>query len=158
MATESQIKNFKENPECIELAILMANTIYPKIIGLLKQLGMEEVRLDTIVGLKNMCLNINGEIVFYNLENEGKDEKKADTYVIEVLGKSICPYFEKETDSITKEHESPSKKYLDFCKSIISSIEPLETQLKEINNVLNIARQINIPLQRIILIEKTNVR
>lgn len=156
MATDVQIKNFQETEHGREMATIMTAVIYPRIILLLKQLGMNEVRLEEIAGLKRACITVEHKIEFFNLEKDGKKERKKDIYTIDFFGKNLCPYFLKETNSVTEEHESIAEKYSQFCKVVMNAIPPLELKLKQFNENLEIARSFTIPLTRQVIIEKYN--
>lgn len=151
-ATEKQMDLFHKNKKCIEIAEIMAVTIYPKIIGLLEQLGIEEVHLERISGLKECCITIDSKILFFT--SSGSKKEKIDVYTIDFFGKQICPYFEKENSGLLNKCNSPSEIYLKFCKTVIDAIKPLEQKVLDIDGFLNVIQNINIHLCRIVLIEK----
>lgn len=153
MATKLQLELFKKNQKCVEIATIMANTIYPRIVDLLNKLGMEEVRLEDFEDFRPCCFTRDYKIQFFTLEEDLQSVKKKDIYEIKCKGKSICPYFDKELKD-TEEFRSPSEEYLNFCKRVINALFSLENKMSEIDNVLQLARSISTPLTRVVLTEK----
>ena len=154
MGTKLQLDLIKKNNQCVELATIMANTVYPRLVDLMTKLGMEEIRFEEIKGLKHCCFTIDYKIHFFNISEGDKHKEKKDIYEIKCKGKVICPYFDKELGNV-KEFQSPSEKYLPFCMAAINSLNVLEKKLLEIDEVLEVARNISMPLNRIVLTEKS---
>jgi len=153
MATELQIKKFKENPDCVELATIMASVIYPKILLLLSQLGMNEVRIEKIPGFKDFCITLDSKIEFYKLTIEDKEERKTDIFTIDFSNKNICPYYQRDSNAANI-NESVTERYIVFCTAVMNAIAPLELRVVKIKEFLNIANSFTLPLTRIVLIEK----
>ena|ERR1035437_6831495 len=154
-ATELQLRLFKENPECIELATIMASIIYPKIVNLLIRLGIEEVHFERIEGLKDCCFTINYEILWFKLD---ANKERMDTFTIDCKGKTICPYFCGMSGVNLNITQSPSEKYLRFCESVMNSLPTLEQKVLDINKTLEKARNISLPLKRNVIFEKINIQ
>ena len=150
MATIQQAEYFKNNSDCLEIAQIMISTVYPKIVLLLKKLGICEVQLNEVRGLKKISITIDSEIHFYSWKNG----EKADVYKMKFIDKELCPFF--DTELTVKDQESKAEKYIKFCEAVVDAIEPLENRLLEVQKFLDKIRKINIPLSRIVIIEKTN--
>lgn len=155
MASELQLRLFKNNPECVELATIMACIVYPRIVDLLIKLGIEEVHFEQIKGLKSCCMTIDYKIIWFNLD---ENKERVDVFTIDCKGKTICPYFSDMSGVNVNITQSPSEKYLRFCESVMNSLPILEQKALDINKTLEKARNISLPLKRIVLFEKINTQ
>lgn len=157
MASKLQTKLLKENKNCIELAIMMADTIYPRLISYMRELAMEEVRFKQIVGLRDFCITIDWKLQFFTLKTKESSktiEIKESIFELDLKNKNICVYFNREEHSIANTYESATEFYIEFCEIIIDTLKDLETKSFNIKRVLEKAKNIQIPLERKVIIEK----
>ena len=153
MATKIQTELFSKNKQCTELATLMVNNVYPKLVNLMHKLCMSEVRFSKIEGFRNYCLTIDYKLQFFST-TDGDKKKTDQMYVLDCSGKNLCPLFDRTEHDSVEAHESATDRYLRFCKNVISAIEPLEKKLSSIDEVLEMARNVNVPLNRNVIFEK----
>ena len=143
--------SFKENKEAIHLAELMAQQIYPKIMQMIKDLGMEEVRFEKINNWKQMCITNNYKLQFFTIA----DVEKKIEFELDLSGKKICALFLEDKYEDIKSFESPLPKYIKYCETIISKLKELEEIFLLIKPVILKIENINILVDRNVLVEKT---
>ena len=160
MASELQLKLFRENKRFIELAETMAQVVYPKLIYLLEQLCQQRAYFDSVKHIKDFYFDLEKGFYFYNKKTtkEGEIVEDDNKFNIPVLGINICHIFEvinSEEVDIKDIKNSVAKRYTDFCDEVLKQINILEQELEKVNNTLINAQNIKLPLERKTIFEKT---
>lgn len=125
--------------KCEQLARLMADSVYPRIIELLSHTGQKELKVTLGEGFCDITLNVSGEIKKLNTDNTVR--RAFEPY----QEKGICPIFQSYTDSAS---------YIHYCNFIMDTIPPLEKEVAIIDKTLERASHIGVTYERKILIEK----
>jgi len=157
MTTNFKKNLSKRNQKCVEIATIMASTVYPRLVDLMNVLEMKEVQFEQMENFRLCCFTKNYKIQFYDVEETLSSNNKKDIFEINCKGKEICPYFLRGIREI-EDFQSPLEEYLNFCKAAINALYLLENKTKEIDNVLEAARKISTPLTRNVLVEKKTKR
>jgi hypothetical protein len=151
MATKIQLKLFREDLTCIELATTMVNEIYPLILSLMTQLGVERLKLPVMAGIKASFIQVDGNIVWAN----NIDEESITDAFQRSLSQPLCPVFMSDTlyQSINP-FNSPTDLYIKYCEEVISLIPSLKEKDDRNKKFMDEITKYNHPLKRQVFFEK----
>lgn len=155
MALKNQLEMFRNNPLCKDLSFTMVTNIYPTIIKLMTELGIEKVYLDKRImpSFKNAFIHIDEKILFY----QSYETEISSTYVFKNANE--CPLFSGAgAYSGVNPHESPVARYSEFVRATIACIEPLQKKKQELIKLVEETEKIICPIKRQVFIEKIIIK
>lgn len=127
-------------PKSEQLAKLMIDSVYPRILQLLLDNGDVELRVKIGSGFCDVTFNSLG--VIKKINADGTLRKEYEPY--QTL--NVCPVFHSYSES---------GDYLNYCNIMMDQIIELEKKVAKVDKVLDRARNVGVTYERKLLTEKT---
>ena len=126
-------------PKCQQLAKLMADSVYPRLLELITHIGYDKLRLKIGSGFCGVVFFQTGVFQKMNTDDTVRYTFKSFQEI------NICPIFGTYTNP---------DDYLNYCNVVMDKLPNLERELFRVEKVLERATTIGVTYERKVIIEK----